>query len=741
MHNVPTWPASTVVAQPDAKIWVNGTERTLVSVSLDKSMGSSLLGGGELIATTGDAVVKAESGVTHSRQVSPWSPLMLRTGQSCSVEAGYLGALAQQFIGVIDGASGGADRDIDLQLVDDFDKLDQTITLDPLLAKMPPFDDGGGYRYVGVTPTYVTSTALRKCGYYATPPMRSGTVLSAPMNGSLWAEHGEAINAYRLGDANALPDFVPAPWGQAVQSAIASYKPASTNNLGQPLEIRVLVGPAGSSGSSSIVCFWGASFVRLMVSATRQVDLAVSHGGTTTTVCTLTAAQMAGGEHVTARATAAGAWSLTADNGKSSSGSAAYPFTTLMDSVRVSIAAASTPLGGVLVGYHGAPPVSFVRSAKITPAAYPHSLSAMPAVIREKASDLLRRQAAAELAALWLDDWGAVRWVNRLILVSGNPVKTITSMKDLLDLQWEIPPRMTAQKVVVKRRRPVSSVANRASITVYEGSADSMTSGQSSAEVIETPTGEDWVMPDLSAEWLDNTADRLAGYNRGRRTWVGMVKTSEGMDGKIETWVPGSDVQLEKVDPHTFIWNLTAPTLSAAETVETRAHADDPVIWSQYRSKGLPLLRAYGKCEWVDEEIVQGSGNEYSHDAEWFIQHPTGVDSLVQAISNRVNNPQPTLANVPIVPDTRLERGDIVTLDETHKYGVNLRCLVEGINLSCADGEQDMSVTLRVLSVNGSSATYEELERAWQEATYAELESQWGQSTYQQFENDPLRRA
>ena len=113
---------------------------------------------------------------------------------------------------------------------------------------------------------------------------------------------------------------------------------------------------------------------------------------------------------------------------------------------------------------------------------------------------------------------------------------------------------------------------------------------------------------------------------------------------------------------------------------------------------------------------------------------------VAQAVAERVNNPQPVLDDVPIVPDARLELADIITLRDPDITGLDLRCLIEGIKISAAEGEQDMSLSLRILEVNGVQATYEELEQVWHNATYTQFENQWAGSTYQQFEDDPLRK-
>ena len=71
---------------------------------------------------------------------------------------------------------------------------------------------------------------------------------------------------------------------------------------------------------------------------------------------------------------------------------------------------------------------------------------------------------------------------------------------------------------------------------------------------------------------------------------------------------------------------------------------------------------------------------------------------------------------------------------------MDLRCLVEGIKINAAEGEQNMSLSLRIPEVNGVQATYEELEQVWHNATYTQFENNWAGNMYQQFEANPLRK-
>lgn len=746
MHVVDGWPSGKAVMAPGAKVWTNGVERRVSSVSMDRELGDPFLGGSGLIASTGDVELAHDSATVFTRQASPWSPLAMASGTSVAVEIGYGAALARVFSGAVDGLAGAAGEPDTFGIVDDFDKLDQQITLDPLLASMPPQYDGGPYRHIGLSPTYVTSTILRKCGYYATPPVRSGNVLSVPLNGSSWAEYGQTYTSSKLGDANTWPDFVNAPWGQGLSALNAQYIPVRPPIGSTPLEISLLVGAAGTSGNTVVAAYWGSDYVRVLVSASRQVYLDYFLGGVLYRPVNLSAAKMTGAERVVCRVTPGGTWTITADNGETITGSQSFGKTVVPETVSVSVPSGATVIGGLMVGYHDSPPPTFTRSAALTEPASSSSLVGMPAIVRESASKVLREQAAAELAGFWLDDRGVVQWRNRYWLVAGTPVATLTAKRDLLGMPWEVPARTKAQKVTVTGKIPVASIATRATVTVYEGSAGTLSSGQVVQEVIEAGSDTDWIIPDYSLEWLTADAERLGGFNYGRRSWLGAVKITEGMDGPVETWIAGTDLTMDVLGPQSFSYKFTAPALAGTEVAELRSHSGDPAIRAGHRGVNLPIVRAYGKAVWYEKsETIEVPGSvqaaEYVHDASWFVQHQTARAALTQAVSERANNPVPMLREVPIIPDARIERGDIITIQDEIHTGVTLRCLVTGIHLSARNGEQDMSLDLRVLAVTGQSRTYGELEKVWAGANYAALESEWTANTYAQFEANPLRRA
>ena len=746
MHEVNGWPADVTVAEPQARVIVGGRERKVVDYSVTQSMGDTLSGGSGLIAATADVTIADQSETVTQRRVTPWSPLAVRRGEPVTIEAGYKAALAPQLVGVVDGTSGGATKDTRLEIVDRYAALQQEVTLEPLLATMPPFDDGQPFLHVGLTPTYVTSRLLRECGFYATPPHRFGATVNVPMNGSMLPEYGSTYRCSRIGDATEVPEFERAPWGQAVKNVTATYRPASFDHSGRPFEMQMLVGEAGSSGTAVVSAHWGSQHVRVTVGSGRNVSFDVNTGAGNVTVVSLSGAQMAGASMVSARVSGS-TWSLTTDTGIVMSASRSWPWSAMFTEARIVVPAAATQIGGVQVGYLQTAIPDFTPTARLTPAAFAHTLRAMPAIVRRRVADLLKEQAEAELAAFWINDQGVLVWKNRFELVAGPPVKEITSTKHLLDLKWREPSATTTRSIKVAGQRPIVSVSQRATITVYQGGKKTLDSGQEYSEFYKPATDEDWIMPNTNLNWLTASAPDIGGFHHGRRSWVGMVVTSQNPtpgEDPHEEWVSRSDQPLTKIDPQTLVWTTTAPVVASNESIELRSRETDPVIFPQWRNTDLPIVRAYGRTQWVDQaELRAGEPNglqEHSHEVGWWVQHTVGLAGVADALEQRLLNPSPILDDVPIVPDARLELGDIVTLIDEHVTGLNLRCLIEGITLSGAEGEQDQTLTLRILAVNGREATYEELEHAWSDAAYTGLENEWSGEHYSHFENNPTRR-
>ena len=77
-----------------------------------------------------------------------------------------------------------------MELVDHAGRLNRTWSHPALSFRQPSPLDGGRYLAPGIHPAYLTSMAVRKSGFLATPPMPATAMVSVPMLGSMWPERG-----------------------------------------------------------------------------------------------------------------------------------------------------------------------------------------------------------------------------------------------------------------------------------------------------------------------------------------------------------------------------------------------------------------------------------------------------------------------------------------------------------------------------------------------------------------------
>src|SRR5699024_8082441 len=113
-----------------------------------------------------------------------------------------------------------------------------------LLRYMPPYEDGGEYRRIGLTNQWVITTALRASGIYNTPPIESLSLMSMPLQGSVWPEYGTLTGAEGLNGA-AHAQFITAPWGYAAANFTATVIPNTSRQIpaSEPVQLSMLRAP------------------------------------------------------------------------------------------------------------------------------------------------------------------------------------------------------------------------------------------------------------------------------------------------------------------------------------------------------------------------------------------------------------------------------------------------------------------------------------------------------------------
>ena len=136
-------------------------------------------------------------------------------------------------------------------------------------------------------------------------------------------------------------------------------------------------------------------------------------------------------------------------------------------------------------------------------------LDAVPGIDNRVALDVLKEQAAAECAVMWIDELGVFRWMNRNDLMGSAPVATLTALDDLLDLQWEYSAAQVRSGVQVNSRKAKIVRSAWSNVTLYTGSGESLQTGQVSSDVVEPGGDESWFNV-YTGNWT------YAQLNRGR---------------------------------------------------------------------------------------------------------------------------------------------------------------------------------------------------------------------------------
>ena len=775
MQSIPNWPA-TWESEPLARVRVAASDRQVSAVSVSKSLNAGLpgqafgVGGGSEMSAS---VEFEDSSPVSERGVSPWSPSrsLPKSGDPISIWLGRDGVECKQLTGYVDGATGSfSGRNVSATAVDTVDRLRQRITVDPLLASMPPLGGVGEnyqYRHIGLSATYFTDLFLRRCGFYSTPKRHGKAVFSAPLMGSLWPEVGSCYKASGVTGQNPL--FYATPWGLGLADGDANYYPwfgtaGVSGKLDQTLQITFMVHPNIPDGTdpAGVTVRWrtgvpgntGEHYIRLRVQNGRAIYLQALSGGVYKDVCALPASRAATATTFTARVLRGGGCSINADNGAYVSGSFS-PSVVMREESIDSVGVNAPGAGGGLIG---AAQVAFTEdrqwefspSADITHAEAWRQLEASPFLEEKMVLDLLKEQAGAECAAWWIDENGKFVWRNRSAMISSPVVDTITSERDIFDLTWESNQNSVYSRVTVKNKTANISIGQNYHLDAYQGSGLELEAGETHEEIISAGSGEDWIMVDDTAVELGDPgsgADDL--FNRGYNTWVGATRVS---DGKTPTEVLANwaaNQSLTRVNAETYKYRVTVPSGSIAST--ERVHLRTPgdgfttAFWPKRREYNLPVIRCKAIVDWVDgsttgDVVGPSDAPEFEHDAGWWVQSDTALASLRDWLSEQVTVARPLVTGLDIDPHHRLQLGDIVYVQDNAMTSTRLTFLITGIDINHGgEASQTMSLSGRVIAVTSLAGTYEEVDSFNSTSTYGQVDSAQAPKTYEQVDAQPFK--
>lgn len=769
MQSIPGWPSDSNVSAPNARVVVNGAARDVSAVSVSKSLNSDLpaqafgVGGGSEMSAS---VVFEDPSPVSDRGVSPWvgAHNLPKSGDSIGVYMGRDGAECKQLTGYVDSAAGSfSGRSVSVSAVDTVDRLRKAITVEPLLASMPPLGELGtnyDYRHIGLSSTYFTDVFLRRCGFHATPRRHAKAVFSAPLMGSLWPEVGSCYKA--SGATGQNPLFYSTPWGLGLGDGGANYFPwfgtaGVTGKLDESIQITFMVHPAVPSdhNPAGVTVRWrtgaGEHYIRLRVQSNRSIYAQAQTDTGFHDICSMPRSQALTARTFTLRVTPSGNAAIYADNGAVVSGSFQTSWVMrneVLDSVGVNA-------DGGTSGLFGAAQVAFTTdrqwehtpTADITRAEAWRQLEASPFLENRMVLDLINEQAKAECAAWWIDENGTFVWRNRSTLATSSAVDTITTERDIFDLSWESNANSVYSRVSVTNRVPNISIGPNYHLEAYQGSGKELEAGEIYEEIIAAGSDTDWVMVDETAVELGDPGSGTGDvFNRGYNSWVGATRVSDGNTSTeiLANWA--ANQSFTKINAETFKYRVTVPkgSISSTERVHLRTPGDGftTAFWPKRRGYNLPVIRCKAVVEWTEATNTGAllgpvDAPEFEHDAGWWVQSATAVTALRDWLAGQVTVSKPVVTDLEVHPHHRLQLGDVVYVRDEAMTSTRLTMLITGIDLAMrSEADQTMSVAGRVLDVTQLAPTYSEVDGAWT-GTYSSVDAAKTGNTYTQVDANP----
>src|SRR5699024_10898514 len=123
---------------------------------------------------------------------------------------------------------------------------------------------------------------------------------------------------------------------------------------------------------------------------------------------------------------------------------------------------------------------------------------------------------------------------------------------------------------------------------------------------------EDVYRPGSDVDWygVDDTPVRVpewAPFNSGIGSFVG-VTYYQGGDLADKNLSANTRITMRKTGISEWTIVHEAQNYRPDVTAETLTHPDTSVLWQRNRGTTLPIIRAWGKMEWSDQEVTRATG-------------------------------------------------------------------------------------------------------------------------------------
>lgn len=748
-------PANADVLDLKTRVLVNGIQREILSWSTDREIANDLpaqvVGGAGVSQATGS--VEWASKDVQDGSLNPWNPStgwIPAEGDRVDIYVSDGTTEWKQFTGLIDSTSGSIGGGIQSKLIDDFDKLSAIVELPALMTGMPPLTEGGAWRRCGMSSRFTQNTALRTAGFYSTPKPEWDCVLDVPMQGSTWPLRGTMISGSKRSDTSSAPPAYGSIWGSAVGDWTATYTPQIARPASTPVQITLMRTTAHADfGTVRVEYGSSAKSVALQLSSVNTVQALVNGTVVATVPCTgdAIATVLYKNGTVTIKTSAGASQTVSAPTG--ATGNVTQIVTAGGVNSRCLGMQVSHPTDtGKEFTSLGFVPTAFVGTGQL------HSANlVLPGVHSKTAQELLDEIGQATLRPMWIDENGKMLVYGSDTLYNKSPVQTVNTLDDVRELSWERNLLSVRSEIRTTYSQPTVNSRTTPSVEVWAQSGSVvLQSGETQETFIEPAAGEDWIMPDAGFETIG--IGGITNINKGATS----VATGVLTDGTNESWATqGSPVPLEitykQLGPTKFLVTHKAGTLPAGNQIELRTVSEDfsgvTALWPYWWGKEMPRMTAYAMVTWTDIErtptLAGTKGSVLEHNCgPWLTGGGTDVsviDALSSFIAEQVTNPHPVITGMRVGYDPRRQLGDVIRVSSKSFMGVELDCLIVGINNNAGDSGYEQSLSVRVISATTTYTTYQEFVDAWgNTADYNAFLAAWETtSNYNDFNNDPLR--
>lgn len=708
---------------------------------------------GDTAPASGQIVFPGTDAGVESVEPSPWAPKNSwppAPGELVKVYVTDGSTAYPRFTGRVDKTRGPIGGNMVSDIIDFRDKLNMQVTAPARLNHDVPANDDSPYRWFGMDYWSILTWALTRARFFVTPVAGNDAILSVPFQATTYSGIGTAIETHG-GVTGRWPRFHAAPWGWAAGELYARYRPSPSGTIptkSQTLQFTFMVAP-DHRGNSQIYVGYGGDLdnnhIRIRVWSDRRVAAYWDN----TAVVVLSANQMRNATNVVLLVKGS-TWEFRNDQGQTATGTHGRTGSTPVSEIRVYNDTGARIAG--LVIDSPTPALEF-RNQHFTPNATfaPSSLVLMmnmsPRIENRVVADVVDEICKATLTAAWFDETGVLRLAPSDRLRDATPVQTITSLDDIIDLEWETSLLAYRSVVHVNWRSATVSRTQRQRLELYRGSGNSMESG----DVVET-----FAVPDDDTEWfgVDRNPTLLndsnwGRYNRVPGSYVG-VHYRDADDNELSTSSRTTTIRAEEIGTVGVKITHIAGNYGSNVEANLATSEDSTALKETRKGDNLPVIRGRGEGTWNDETTTstrRGGLLPDGTEAAELVHNlgPWGYDNSARRIADfladRVTRAEPIIRNLQVTYDPRRQLGDVIT-SRLGLLDVTLRLLIVGINESHKHGDHTQALQVRVIDVTASQdVTYQQLQDAWEGRNYDALQTVWANLTYRELQRDPLRGA